>query len=104
MDKVFIIVGSSGSWEDARIWNHCVYESEQVANEELLKLNEKLKVAQDLNKMKIDKCNNCDKCEDEELSDEEYDICDGCEFEYSYNLEEQRFYTLETIDWIREED
>lgn len=88
MAKVYLIKGSSRSWEDAREWFECAYVNESFANEELIRLNEDLKMRKENNKDNMARCNDVQSCGGD---------CDECEFEHDYILEEQHLYRLEIV-------
>lgn len=86
MRKIYIIVGSSGSYEDVCDWNECAYLDKYKAEEELIGLNEDLNKRKELNESKLNTCNGNDiNCTEE---------CETCEWNYDYDLNEQHNYRL----------
>lgn len=90
---IYIIEGSSGSYEDAHSWNECAYADNIKALEKCKILNDELanavKVNNEMAQLKNDACSDCERwdCVD----------CKWEDFDYDYNIDEQHDYRVKEL-------
>ena len=89
MSKVYIVVGSSGSWEDAYQWNEKAFLSKTKAENFKGFMNDDLKVRKEQNDKNEELRNSCeDDCFE----------CEECKWEFDYTLDEQHEYVIKEVD------
>lgn len=102
MDKVYILMGSNGSYEDYRSYPIKVYEDKSDAEAEMEKLNKELK---EKKKAEDDKYELMEKYQEEHCESNcirDYE-CDGCEYniDIDYSIQEMHLYTIDEIEFIK---
>jgi len=92
-DKVYIVVGSSGSWEYSREWYDKAFLDENKAEEYKDKLNADLNERKKKNESLI-------LSEEEECLKETCEGCDGCGDSYDNYLDEQHDFKVDIVDLV----
>ena len=91
-DKAYIVMGSSGHWEDYREWCDKVFLDENKAQEYRNNLNvdlDKRKKENELLRLSY---------EEKECTKETCEGCKGYNDGYDYSLDEQHEYEIQTVD------
>lgn len=91
MTKIYLIYGSSGSWDDFNEWIECAFFDKDVANSKLQSLEDELKSDRD----SIEKL--ADSHEYLSCTLDECSVCDEI-YDRQYELQDMNGYRVEEIE------